>query len=76
MFIPLSVEEIVVVIWFVPIPLSVEEVVLWVCGYPSLCRGCVVGERSCVLLICITKFSVEVPYVGGPVWKYSGNPSV
>ena len=55
------------------IPLSVEVIV--VVPY-LLCRGCFVGERSCVLLVVFVKSSMEVPCVGGPMWRYGENPSV
>ena len=35
-----------------PIFLNVEEIVVVPC---LLCRGCIVGERSCVLPFCITQ---------------------
>ena len=35
-----------------PTPLSVEVIVVVPC---LLCRGCIVGERSCVLPVCITQ---------------------
>jgi len=52
---------------FEPYPSIVRLIVVWLCAYPSKCRGdcllCLasceevvfVGERSCVLLICITQ---------------------
>ena len=64
------------------ITLSIEEVVLWVCDYPSLCRGdCYFGfvpyllcrggcsrEELCTSNFVIANSSVEVSCVGGPVW--------
>ena len=35
-----------------PIPLSVEVICVVLC---LLCRGCIIGERSCVLPVCITQ---------------------
>ena len=48
MFIPLSVE--VVVVWLSVLSLLCEVIVVVPC---LLCRGYFVGERSCVLLLCI-----------------------
>ena len=58
---PSCVEVIIVVVCLVPIPLCVEVIIVWLSALsllcevivvvPSLlCRGCFVGERSCVLL--------------------------
>ena len=84
---PISVEVIVVGLALCLIPLSEEVIVVWLSALSLLCevivvvpcllcRGYFVGERSCVLLFCNCKFSVEGSYVGGPVWTYSENPSV
>ena len=35
-----------------PIPLSVEVICVVPC---LLCRGCIIGERSCILPVCITQ---------------------
>ena len=49
--------------------LNCEVDLIWLCALP-LVRGCIVGERSCVLPNCICpKFSAEVPCVGSPVWS-------
>ena len=60
-----SCEEVIVVgLALCLVPLSEEVIVVWLSAFsllcemivvvPSfLCRGCVVGERSCVLLVCI-----------------------
>ena len=83
-----SCEEVIVVgLALCLVPLSEEVIVVWLSALsllcevivvvPSLlCRGCFVGERSCVLLVIFAKFSAEIPCVGGPVWTYSENPSV
>ena len=47
--------------------LNCEVDLVWLCALP-LVRGCIVGERSCVLLVVLPKSSVEVPCVGSPVW--------
>ena len=76
----------VIVVWLSVLSLLYEVIVVWlgalsllcevIVVVPSLlCRGCVVGERSCVLLLCV-KSSVEVPCVEGPVRIHSGNPFV
>ena len=73
-----------------PYPSCVEVIIIWLCAHPSCveeiivlalclasCVKVVVGERSCVLLtLYITKSSVEISYVGGPMWTYSENHSV
>ena len=65
--IPLSVEEVVLWVCSYPsceeviviglvlylVPLSEEVIVIWLSALSLLCRGCFVGERSCVLLVCI-----------------------
>jgi len=60
----LKCEVIVVGAGFVPNPSSERLIIVWLSAYPSKCRGdlccalplvrgCIIGERSCVLLVCI-----------------------
>ena len=85
---PCCVEVIVEEFEFVDIPLSVEViVVLALCLIPLMrggsCCALPLVQRLCLLesgvvysCFVFTKFSVEVPCVGSPMWTYSGNPSV
>jgi len=60
----LKCEVIVVGVGFEPNPSSERLIIVWLSAYPSKCRGdlccalplvrgCIVGERSCVLPVCI-----------------------
>ena len=62
--IPLSVE--VIVVWLSALSLLCEVIIVWLSALSLLCevivvvpyllcKGCFVGERSCVLLLCICK---------------------
>ena len=88
--IPLSVEEvviwacgypsceevIVVIVWISALSLLYEVIVVLALCLAS-CVKVVVLERGVVYFkFVFTKFSVEVPCVGGPMWTYSENPSV
>ena len=67
----------VIFIWLSVLSLKCEVIVIvWLCAL-SLVRGCIVGERSCVLPSCIC----PNPQWRFPVWevlcgRYSGNPFV
>ena len=77
-------------LWLSALSLLCEVIVVWLCAHPFLCRGdCYFGFMPCLLCrdgcvkrgVVYSKFvsvksSVEDPCVGGPVWTYSGNPSV
>ena len=71
--IPLSVEVIVGVLAMYLIPLSVEVIIVVPC---LLCRGGVVGERSCVFLICICQILGRGSLCGRSCVDTSRNPSV
>ena len=76
--------------WLSALSLLCEEIVVWLCAYPSLCRGdCYFGfepcllsrggcgrERSCVLLT----LKLQIPRWRFPLWEVlcgrSENPSV
>ena len=63
--------------WLSALSLLCEVIVVLALCLASCVEVVVLLERGVVYSYFVfVKSSVEVPYVGGPVWTYSGNPSM
>ena len=66
--IPLSI-EVIVVVWLSTLSLKYEVDSCLALCLASKCKGCILlREELCILKLYLPKSSVEVPYVGSPVW--------